>query len=55
MPYKIEKVYGGYKVADASRYFSNKPLTKKGAIAQRIAIVLSEHKKTGRSLKSLFA
>ena len=55
MPYKIEKVRGGFKVADANRYFSNKPLTKKNAISQRIAIVLSEHKKTGKSIKSLFA
>lgn len=55
MPYKIEKVSGGYKVCDSNKCFSNKPLTKKNAISQRVAIVLSEHKKTGKSIKSLFA
>lgn len=55
MPYSIEKVKGGFKVKDAKRYFSNKPLTKKVAEKQRIAIVLSENRKNPeRSISSLF-
>lgn len=38
MPYKIEKQEkDGFKVCDANRCFSNKPLTKKQATRQRIA------------------
>lgn len=55
MPYSIEKVKGGFKVRDAKKYFSSKPLTKKVAEKQRIAIVLSENKKhPERTISSLF-
>jgi hypothetical protein len=45
MPYIIKKVKGGFKVAKESKpseVFSKRPLTKKTAIKQRIAIILSE-------------
>jgi hypothetical protein len=46
MPYLIKKVKGGFVVEDkAGKQFSNKPLTKKVAEKQRIAIALSEHKR----------
>jgi len=63
MPYSVEKVKGGYKVFKNEKYgvkeerrvpFSNKPLTKKVAEKQRIAIALSEAKKTGKSIGSYF-
>ena len=56
MPYKIEKVgNSGFKVCDSNRCFSNKPLTKKQATKQRIAIALSESRKTGKPVKKYFA
>lgn len=45
MPYEIKHVKGGYLVCDKTRCFSSRPLTKKKAEKQRIAIALSEHKK----------
>ena len=45
MPYEIKKVEGGYyvvKTDNTRRRFSGKPLTKKQAKKQRIAIILSE-------------
>jgi hypothetical protein len=64
MPYSIEKVKGGYKVFKNEKYgvkgerrvpFSNKPLTKKVAEKQRIAIALSEHKRQpNKSVGSFF-
>jgi hypothetical protein len=54
MPYRIEKVGEGYKVCDPTRCFSEKPLPKKRAMKQRVAIVISEHKRTGKPMKSLF-
>lgn len=56
MPYSIERVKGGFMVKDKKGHkFSNKPLTKKMAEKQRIAVVLSEHKKyPERSISSLF-
>jgi len=55
MPYSIKKVKGGFVVEDkAGKQFSNKPLTKKVAEKQRIAIALSEAKKTGKSIGSYF-
>ena len=51
MPYKIEQVSkSGFKVCDANRCFSKKPLTKKQAQKQRIAIALSESKKLGKPI-----
>jgi len=54
MPYSIEKVKGGFKVSDGKKYFSNKPLTKKVATSQRIAVALSESKKTGKPISNYF-
>ena len=54
MPYSIKKVKGGFKVSDGKKYFSNKPLTKKVAEKQRIAVALSEANKTGKSVDSYF-
>lgn len=55
MPYSIEKVKGGFVVEDkAGKQFSNKPLTKRVAQKQRIAIAISEAKKTGKSVGSYF-
>jgi len=55
MPYKIEKQpSGGFKVCDANRCFSNKPLTKKQAVKQRISIAISESKKTGKPIGTYF-
>ena len=48
MPYIIKKVKNGFKVCKANQptvCFSNKPLTKKVAKKQRIAIVLSERRR----------
>ena len=54
MPYSIEKVKGGFKVSGGKKYFSNKPLTKKVATSQRIAVALSESKKTGKPISNYF-
>ena len=49
MPFKVEKVKGGFKVKDMiGKAFSKKPLYKRVAQAQRIAIALSEAKRTGK-------
>jgi hypothetical protein len=47
MPFKIEKKQNGFVVKDIKTgdVFSKKPLTKKMAEKQRIAIAISEHKK----------
>jgi hypothetical protein len=56
MPYNIDKVKGGFVVKDVKgRKFSNKPLTKLGAQKQRIAIALSESRKTGKPASFFFA
>ena len=56
MPYKIKKVAGGFKVADAKgKTFSKKPMCKKCAEKQRIAIALSESSRTRKSPTMYFA
>jgi len=56
MPYDIKKVKGGFVVKDKKgKQFSNKPLTKKIATKQRIALALSEAKKTGKPPSFYFA
>lgn len=56
MPYKIVHMDGGFAVRDAKgKTFSNHPITKKMATKQRIAIALSESKKTGKSPSLYFA
>jgi len=55
MPYKIVHMDGGFAVSDAKgRKFSKKPITKKMAMKQRIAIALSESEKTGKPVSSFF-
>lgn len=55
MPYMIKNVDGGFIVKDKKgKEFSNKPLTKKMATKQRIAIALSEAKKTGKPVSTYF-
>lgn len=45
MPYKIEKVKGGFYVVDPKgKRYSKHPLTKQQAIAQRTAININEHR-----------
>jgi hypothetical protein len=56
MPYVIKHVSGGFVVEDPKgKKFSNRPLTKKVAQKQRIAIALSESRKTGKSPSLYFA
>jgi len=56
MPYTIESTGKGFKVCDsAGKCFSKKGLPKKTAEHQRVAIALSESKKTGKSVGSFFA
>jgi hypothetical protein len=50
----IKEFKKGYRVCDDKRCYSNKPLSKKMAEKQRIAIALSEHKKTGKPINSFF-
>jgi len=55
MPYDIKKIKGGFLVKDKKgKQFSNKPLSKKMATKQRIAIALSESKKTGKPVSTYF-
>lgn len=56
MPYRIVNMDGGFAVKDSKgKIFSNKPLTKKVATKQRIAIALSEAQKTGKPPSYYFA
>jgi hypothetical protein len=58
MPYKLKLVgeSGGFKVCDMNKKcYSKTPLTKRRAIAQRVAIALSESKKTGEPPSHYFA
>lgn len=56
MPYHIEVAQRGFKVCDTKgKCFSKNPLTEQMARKQRIAIALSENRKTGKPLKKLFA
>ena len=55
MPYSVENTGKGFKVFDETgKSFSKKGLPKSTAYKQRIAIALSESKKTGKPLNSLF-
>jgi hypothetical protein len=55
----IDKVKGGYKVCrrcnkSPCECLSNKPLTKKNATKQRIAVAISESKKSKKPVSSYF-
>jgi len=55
MPYNIKKVKGGFKVCDMKGIcLSNKPLPKKTALKQRIAVAISESKKSGKPVSGYF-
>ena len=56
MPFQIKKVGKGYEVIEPGKthVFSNNPLSKKQAMKQRVAIALSESKKSGNPIKSYF-
>lgn len=56
MPFQIKKVGKGFKVVEPGKthVFSNNPLSKKQAMKQRVAIALSESRRTGKPVKSYF-
>lgn len=54
MPFKIVGQDRGFKVCDKKRCYSKKPLTKKQAQKQRVAIALSESRRTGKSIDKFF-
>ncbi len=55
MPYTIERSGNGFKVCDDKmKCFSNKGLPKATAMKQRIAIALSESRKTSKPVNSYF-
>jgi hypothetical protein len=54
MPFEIVKKAGGYLVCSEKKCFSRKPLTKKKAQKQRIALAISESKKTGQPIGNYF-
>jgi len=55
MPYSIIHVPGGFVVEDKKgKMFSKHPLTKKMATKQRVAIALSESRKTGKPVSTYF-
>jgi hypothetical protein len=56
MPYTVERTGKGFKVCDGTgKCFSKKGLSKATAEKQRIAIALSESRKTGKPASSYFA
>ena len=55
MPYKLKKFEDKWKVCDPNKCFSKKALPLKQAQKQRIAIALSESRKTGKQPKTFFA
>lgn len=54
MPLKIIKSGSGFKVSDGKITLSKKPMTKKQAEKQRIAVALSIHQRRGKLLKNIF-
>ena len=54
MPYFLRKVANGFKVCDANRCFSKKPLPLKQSQKQRVAIALSEHAKNPKKPMSYY-
>ena len=54
MPLKIAKECGYFVENKKGEKFSKKPLTKKMAKKQRVAIALSESKKTGKPASYFF-
>ena len=54
MPYDIKKVAGGFKVCDNKRCFSKHGLPFNQAQKQRVAIALSEARKSGKPVGQYF-
>jgi hypothetical protein len=54
MPYEIRKVGGGFLVCDKKRCYSGKPLTKKKAKKQQIALAISSAEKENKPVGSFF-
>lgn len=54
MPLFVREVPGGFKTCDAKRCLSNKPMTRKQAEKQRIAVALSIHRSRGLPMKEIF-
>lgn len=54
MPYSIIPQNKGYLVCSEDKCFSKKPISKKMAMKQRVAIAISEQKKTGKPMKNYF-
>lgn len=54
MPYELKRFETGFKVCDKTKCFSNKPISFNKAKKQRIAIAISESKKTGKSVGQYF-
>ncbi len=54
MPYKIVPEGSGFIVKHGTHAFSKKPITKEMATKQRIAIALSEAKKTQKPVSKFF-
>jgi len=48
MPYRLKEFDDKWKVCDDKRCFSKKPLSKKKASRQQIALALSTSKKEGK-------
>ena len=55
MPIFIEKEKGGFKACDDKRCFSKRPMTKKQAMKQRVAIALSLAKQDNKPASFYFA
>lgn len=55
MPYKIKKRGAGFLVCDQAKCFSKKPIPYDNARKQRVAIALSEARKTKKPVKTFFA
>lgn len=55
MPYKIVKEAEGFKVCSPKHCLSKKPMTKKAAMKQRVAVALSESRKSKKPVGAYFA
>ena len=54
MPYEVKHFGNGWKVCDEKKCFSKKAMCKKCAEKQRVAIALSESRKTGKPTSLYF-
>lgn len=54
MPYRLKEFNDKWKVCDDKRCFSKKPLSKKTASRQRVALAISTAKKEGKPVSAYF-